>query len=261
MAEVIIVESAQEAGELTARALADAIARRPALVLGVATGSTPLTTYRALAQLVHAERIPMAEVQAFALDEYVGLPHDHPQSYRSVVAREVTQVLGLDPGKVHVPDGTASRLEEACADYEAALQAAGVDVQLLGIGASGHIGFNEPGSSLASRTRVKALAERTRADNARFFDSPDEVPLHAITQGIGTILEAKALVLLAFGAQKADVLAQALEGPVTARCPASAVQLHPHVTVIADRAAAANLELAGYYEHSWEHTVQRVRFV
>lgn len=261
MAEVIIVDSAEDAGRLVGRAIGDAIARNPELVLGVATGSTPLTTYRSLAEILREDRIAVDRVRAFALDEYLGLPAGHPESYRAVVDREVVDVLGFDPSNVQVPDGDPSHAETTCADYERAIrEAGGVDVQLLGIGTSGHIGFNEPGSSLASRTRIKALAQQTRQDNARFFDDIDDVPTHAVTQGIGTILDARHLVLLAFGAQKAPALAEALEGAITARCPASAVQLHPEVTVVADRAAAAELELTEYYEYSWAHNDQGLRF-
>ena len=150
---------------------------------------------------------------AFALDEYVGLPGDHPESYRSVIRREVTEPLGLDPARVHVPDGDEATIETAGARYEAALAAnGGVDLQLLGIGTDGHVGFNEPGSSLASSTRIKTLTAQTRADNARFFDSPEQVPTHCITQGIGTILRAGHLVLLAFGEGKAPIIREAVEG-------------------------------------------------
>ena len=261
MAEVIIVDSSEEAGQLVGRGIADALERKPNLVLGVATGSTPITTYRALAEAVRDRGIPTRDVHAFALDEYVGLPEGHPESYRAVVEREVVEVLQLDPLKVHVPNGNPDCAATECRQYEQAMQeAGGVDVQLLGIGTSGHIGFNEPGSSMASRTRVKALAKQTRDDNARFFDSAEDVPTHAVTQGIGTILDARQLVLLAFGKQKAAVLAEALEGSLTARCPASAVQLHPNVTVVADREAASELEFAEYYEYSWAYTDQQLRF-
>ena len=177
----------------------------------------------------------MRGVRGFALDEYVGLPAGHPESYRAVITREVVEPLGLTPELVRVPNGDPATIQHAGADYEAAITAAGgVDLQILGIGRTGHIGFNEPGSSLASLTRVKTLTERTRADNARFFDSPDDVPMHCITQGIGTILRARHLVLLAFGEAKAHAVAAAVEGPVSASQPGSAIQLHPHTTVVVD---------------------------
>ncbi|MGO3648389.1 glucosamine-6-phosphate deaminase, partial [Agrococcus casei] len=198
---------------------------------------------RALATLIRSESIAVDGVRAFALDEYVGLPAGHPEGYASVVAREVVQPLGLNPQLVRVPNGEANEGEASCADYEAAIrEAGGVDLQLLGIGSTGHIGFNEPGSAFDSRTRVTELAESTRRDNARFFDSIDDVPTHAATQGIGTILEARQLVLLAFGESKAQAVARAVEGPVTEDVPASALQLHPHATIVIDEAAASLLQ-------------------
>jgi glucosamine-6-phosphate deaminase len=251
VAEVVIVDSAAAAGELAAGAIARLVQRNPEAVLGLATGSTPLTTWAALA----ARDLDLSRVRAFALDEYVGLPPGHPQSYRAVIDREVVEPLGLTPSLVHVPgDGPADdgSLEGAGERYEAAIQAAGgVDLQVLGIGRTGHIGFNEPGSSFASLTRMKTLAEQTRLDNARFFGSLDEVPRHCITQGLGTILRARHLVLLAFGESKAEAVAGAVEGPLTASLPASAIQLHPHVSVILDEAAASHLAHADYYRAAW----------
>ena len=249
MAEVIVVPTEAAAGELVADAIETLVQRRPDAVLGVATGSTPLPVYRALA----SRALPLRRVRAFALDEYVGLPQGHPESYAAVVRREVTDPLGLDPALVRVP-GDGGSLATAGEDYEAAIAAAGgVDLQLLGIGTDGHIGFNEPGSSLASRTRIKTLTEQTRRDNARFFSSLDDVPRHCITQGLGTIREARHLVLLAFGAAKAAAVAGAVEGPVTASLPGSAIQLHPHVTVILDEAAAARLAFLDYYRDTRAH--------
>lgn len=250
MTEIVIVPNAENAGALAAGIVERLLREKPDAVLGVATGSTPLALYRALAEL----RLDFSRATAFALDEYVGLPTGHPESYRAVVEREVVAPLGLDPSRVHVPNGDPAELSRAGADYEAAIDAAGgIDVQILGIGTDGHIGFNEPGSSLASLTRVKTLTPETRADNARFFDSVDEVPMHCVTQGIGTILRARHLVLLAFGSAKAAALAAAVEGPVTASVPASALQLHPRVTVLVDEAAAAELERADYYRYVYEN--------
>lgn len=248
MAEVLIVDSQDEAGAIVAREIADLLKDKPDAVLGVATGSTPLAVYRALEQLIKDEGIDVSQVRAFALDEYVEIDPNHPESYRSVIHREVTERLGLNPEYVLVPGQNATSLATAGQEYDAAIEAAGgVDVQILGIGRTGHIGFNEPGSSLASGTRIKTLAAATRRDNARFFDSEDEVPIHCITQGIGTILKARHLFLLAFGESKADALAASIEGPVTASCTGSAIQLHPRATVIADEAAAAKFDNAEYY--------------
>ncbi|GLI28069.1 glucosamine-6-phosphate deaminase [Agromyces rhizosphaerae] len=252
MAEIVIVGSEEEAGALVAGTVLGTIARRPDAVLGLATGSTPLASYRALAERIAADGVDVSRVRGFALDEYVGLPEGHPESYRAVITREVVEPLGLTPGLIHVPNGSAEGIETAGDDYEAAIEAAGgVDVQILGIGRTGHIGFNEPGSSFASLTRVKTLTEPTRADNARFFDSPDDVPMHCITQGLGTILRARHLLLLAFGEAKADAIAAAVEGPVTSSQPGSAIQLHPHTTVIVDEAAASELANLSYYRHAW----------
>ena len=247
MAEIVIVESADAAGALAADAIEHLVRTRPDAVLGLATGSTPLSTWRALA----SRGLDLSRVRGFALDEYVGLPTGHPESYRSVIMREVVEPLGMTPALVRVP-ADEGPLEHAGENYERAIvDAGGVDLQVLGIGTDGHIGFNEPGSSFASLTRVKTLTEQTRRDNARFFDSIDDVPVHCVTQGLGTILRARHLVLLAFGASKAAALAGAVEGPVTASLPGSAIQLHPRVTVIADEAAAAQLKHASYYRYAW----------
>jgi glucosamine-6-phosphate deaminase len=248
MAEVVIVRDAAEAGELVADAIAALVAAKPDAVLGLATGSTPLSTYRALS----ARHLPMAKVRGFALDEYVGLPPGHPESYRAVITREVVEPLGLSPSLVRVPGDDGGPLQGAGERYERDIVAAGgVDLQILGIGRTGHIGFNEPGSSFGSLTRIKTLTESTRADNARFFATPDEVPTHCLTQGLGTILRARHLVLLAFGESKAPAIAAAVEGPLSASAPGSAVQLHPHVSVIVDEAAASALTAADYYRHAW----------
>lgn len=253
MAEVIVLETKEQAGELVAAHVAMQVAARPDFTLGVATGSTPLPVYESLKS--HAEKgVDFTRMTAFALDEYVGLPAGHPESYRAVVDREVTLPLGLDPSRVHVPDGRLDGIDTAGERYEAALTGhGGVDLQLLGIGTTGHIGFNEPGSSFGSLTRVKTLTERTRIDNARFFDSLDDVPIHCVTQGLGTILRAGHLVLLAFGEGKADAVAGAVEGPVTASMPGSAIQLHSHVTVVLDEAAASQLRHRDYYDWAQRH--------
>jgi glucosamine-6-phosphate deaminase len=250
--EVVIVPDAAAGGELIAEAIAALIARKPEALLGVATGSTPLPIYRALAARVAAGTVDVGRLRVCQLDEYVGLPAGHPESYRSVIAREVLEPLGLGLDCFLGPDGTSTDIPAACAEYDGSLKAAGgVDLQILGIGTDGHIGFNEPCSSLASRTRIKTLTPQTREDNARFFDSLDEVPHHVITQGIGTILEARHLVLLATGAGKAEAVAATVEGPLAALVPASALQLHPHATVVVDEAAAAHLKHSDYFRATY----------
>ena len=252
MAEVVIVPDARTAGAIIADQIVALIRADPDTVLGLATGSTPLPVYEALPERLAG--VDVSRVRGFALDEYVGLDPAHPESYRSVIRREVIEPLGLDPARIRVPDGSLDGIEHAGEEYEAAiLEAGGVDLQILGIGTDGHIGFNEPGSSFASRTRVKTLTEQTRDDNARFFDSVDDVPRHCITQGLGTILRARHLVLLAFGAGKAEAVAGAVEGPVTASLPGSAIQLHPHATVVVDEAAASRLRFADYYRYTYDN--------
>jgi len=248
MAEVVIVSTVDEAGEIAADVIAPLVAARPDAVLGLATGSTPLSTWRALA----GRSLDLSRVRGFALDEYVGLPAGHPESYRAVITREVVEPLGLTPSLVRVPADDGGPVSGAGERYERDILASGgIDLQILGIGRTGHIGFNEPGSSLASLTRVKTLTEQTRIDNARYFPSVDDVPTHCITQGLGTILRARHLVLLAFGEAKAAAVAAALEGPVSASTPGSVVQLHPRVTVIVDEAAGSRLVHADYYRYAW----------
>jgi glucosamine-6-phosphate deaminase len=240
---------------LVADAVETLVRRRPDAVLGVATGSSPLPVYRELVARDRAGTGPdYAGVRFFTLDEYVGLPPGSPASYRSTIARELTDPLGIDADRVHGPDPATPGLADAGERYEQAIRAAGgVDLQLLGIGSDGHLAFNEPGSSLASRTRVKTLTGQTRRDNARFFGSPEDVPRHVLTQGLGTILRARHLLLVATGAGKAAAVAAAVEGPVSASCPASVLQLHPHVSLLVDPAAAAGLQRCDYYREVWDH--------
>lgn len=250
--EVVIVPDSAAGGELIAEAMAELLRRKPDALLGVATGSTPLPIYEALAAKVRAAHVDASRARICQLDEYVGLPSGHPESYRSVVLREVVEPLGLTDASFMGPDGAAEDVAAACLAYDRALaEAGGVDLQLLGIGTDGHIGFNEPCSSLASRTRIKTLTQQTRRDNARFFSGLDEVPHHVITQGIGTILEARHLVLLATGEAKAEAVALAVEGPLSAVVPASALQLHPHTTVVVDEAAASSLKRADYFRDTY----------
>jgi glucosamine-6-phosphate deaminase len=245
--EVVIATDAAAGAHTVAAAICRLVAGKPDAVLGVATGSTPEPVYECLVGCRRDENASFDRVTAFQLDEYVGLPPHDPRSYRAVIAHDVAEPLGL--AAAYGPDGMADDIAAACRAYEQHItDAGGIDLQLLGIGSDGHIGFNEPGSSLGSRTRIKTLTEQTRRDNARFFDGDvDAVPRHVVTQGIGTILDARHVVLLAWGAGKATAVAGCVEGPVTAMLPASALQLHPHVTLVVDEAAAADLKLADYY--------------
>jgi glucosamine-6-phosphate deaminase len=246
--EVLVLPDAGAVARAAADAVASLVARRPGAVLGLATGSSVSGLYAELVRRVAAGSLSLREVRGFLLDEYVGLPADHPQSYRRVVAAELLDRVDVAAGAVQGPPAERDDVAAACEEYEAAIAAAGgIDLQLLGIGTDGHLAFNEPGSSLSSRTRIKTLTARTRADNARFFDDPGSVPRHVLTQGLGTILEARHLLLLATGERKARAVAAMVEGPLTARCPASVLQLHRYATVLLDPAAAAALELLDYY--------------
>lgn len=248
----VVIGPVQELASLAADAVELALGRRPDPVIGLATGSSPLAVYDELARR-HTQGLSFAHVRAFLLDEYVGLAPGHPQAYRTVIQRDVVDRLDIPDRAVLGPDGAAADLPAASAAYEDAIAAAGgVDVQILGVGTDGHIAFNEPGSSLASRTRVKTLTEQTRRDNARFFDGDVEaVPRHVLTQGLGTILQARHLVLVASGRGKAEAVHQLVEGPVSAMWPGSVLQLHPHVSVLVDEAAAGRLQLADYYRETW----------
>ena len=251
--EVVILPGSRQIGQLAADAVEALLRRKPGAVLGLATGSSPLPVYNELA-VRHERGLDFSAAHAFALDEYVGLEPGHPESYREVIRREFTNRVNIRPENVHTPDGAAADIPAACQAYEDRMRSmGGVDLQLLGVGTDGHIGFNEPGSSFASRTRIKSLIEQTRRDNARFFGSLAEVPHHVITQGLGTILEARHVVLIATGAQKAPTVRDFVEGPVSAICPASVLQFHPHATVLLDEAAASSLKLADFYRHTYDN--------
>ncbi|MGJ3507130.1 glucosamine-6-phosphate deaminase [Enemella sp. A6] len=255
--QVVVCPDAQRVGEVAAARIGQVIDQvGPEVVLGVATGSSPMGVYESLAKRVRAGDLDLSRASAFALDEYVGLPKGHPESYAEVVRTTVTEPLGMDPAKVHCPDGFREDLANAGPDYEAAIAAAGgVDVQILGVGSNGHIGFNEPTSSFASRTRVKTLARTTRLDNQRFFNSLDEVPTHCLTQGLGTILDARNVVLVAQGANKAHAIAGVVEGPMTAMVPGSILQMHPRATIVVDEEAASELTLLDYYRDAYPETL------
>lgn len=246
--EVIIQPSAEETSVYAARVIARLLREKPHAVLGLATGSTPLKLYRELIRLHREEGLDFSQATTFNLDEYVGLGPDHPGSYRYFMQENFFQHVNVPSHHIHVPDGLAADVPSYCHLYEEQIKiAGGLDVQILGIGTDGHIGFNEPSSSLASRTRIKTLTERTRSDNAPFFDKPEDVPHHVITMGIGTIMEARQLLLLAFGDKKADAVAATVEGPLCARVPASILQMHQTATVLLDEPASSKLAQADYY--------------
>lgn len=249
----VVIAPPEDLARLAADAVEALLRRKPDAVLGLATGSSPLRVYDELARR-HAEHgLSFAQASAFMLDEYVGLPEGHPERYRNVIETEIASRVDFAPGAVHGPDGLADDLPAACTSYEQAIvDAGGVDLQLLGIGTDGHIAFNEPGSSLASRTRIKTLTEQTRQDNARFFGGDiDQVPQHCLTQGLATIMAGRHLVLLATGRGKAEAVHHLVEGAVSAMWPATILQHHPHVTVLVDNAAAGRLQLADYFRSTY----------
>lgn len=245
---VIIEPTPEDLARRAARFVADLVRRKPDCVLGLATGSTPLGTYQELIRMHREEGLDFSQVTTFNLDEYVGLAASHPQSYRYFMQKNFFEHINIAQARTNVPDGRALDFAAHCRQYEQRLRdAGGIDLQILGIGSDGHIAFNEPGSSLGSRTRLKTLTGETVRDNARFFGSEALVPRLAITMGIGTILESHRCLLLAQGSHKATAIRQTVEGPVTAQVTASALQLHRDVVVILDELAAAGLERRSYY--------------
>lgn len=254
--EIIIQATPEIATSVASRIVARLLREKPNAVLGLATGSTPLLLYRALIDM----KLDWSRVTTFNLDEYIGLPQDHPQSYHSFMWENLFRHVNISKDNVNIPDGNTNDIPGFCATYEQRIrEAGGIDLQILGIGTDGHIGFNEPTSSLASRTRIKTLTPQTRKDNARFFGSEAAVPSHVITMGIGTIMEARQNLMLAFGANKARAIAEAVEGPITTINPASILQMHPDAKVCLDAAAAAQLKRAEYYrwvydnKPDWQH--------
>ena len=247
--EVVPLAGADEVGAVAADVVEALVRHAPDAVLGLATGSSPLPAYRELVRRHRDGSGPAYDsVRCFTLDEYVGLPADHPQTYRQTILRELTDDLGIDRERVACPDADPAQLATAGERYEALLQeSGGVDVQFLGIGTDGHLAFNEPGSSLASPTRLKTLTDQTREDNARFFDSSADVPRHVLTQGLGTIMRARHVLMIALGEDKAAAVAAAVEGPLSASCPASVLQMHPYATVLLDPGAASALANAEHY--------------
>lgn len=252
---LVIVKEDQEAmGKEAARFVAERLRKKPNLVLGLATGSTPLALYKELVRLHRDEGLDFSKVTTFNLDEYVGLPPSHDQSYHYFMNENLFKYLNIDERHIYIPQGMAKDIDAFCDWYEQRMvECGGIDLQVLGIGANGHIAFNEPGSSLGSRTRIKTLTGTTRIDNARFFNSKEEVPRYAVTMGVGTIMDARELMLLANGTSKVAAIMAAVEGPITAMCPASIIQMHRRAYVFLDKLAAAGL--TGNYNDSWESVV------
>lgn len=252
--QVIIKDTYEEMSKEAAKIIRDAIYLKPNLVLGLATGSTPIGTYKELIRMYKEGELDFSKVITFNLDEYVGLPPTHEQSYYHFMHENLFNSININPANIHVPSGVVKDFERYCRWYEDEIKkVGGIDLQVLGIGSDGHIGFNEPGSSLASRTRIVTLTEETIRDNARFFERESDVPRFAITMGVGTIMEAKHCLLLANGAKKADPVAALVEGPITSQVTASALQMHPNATVIVDSAAASKLKRIDYYKWTYEN--------
>src|SRR3954454_21545946 len=247
--EVVVLPTYEEMSRAAAQAVADVLNAKPNAVLGMATGSTPLGLYQELVRMHREQGLDFAQVTTFNLDEYVGLRPEHAQSYHYFMQENFFRHVNIAPGNIYIPSGTTSNYRSFCEWYERRIEeCGGIDVQILGIGSDGHIAFNEPGSSLSSRTRLKTLARQTIDDNARFFDAREDVPIYAITMGVGTILEARECLLLATGSNKADAIAAAVEGPVTAMITASALQMHPSTRVYLDEPAASKLKMREYYD-------------
>ncbi|MDI6643059.1 MAG: glucosamine-6-phosphate deaminase [Candidatus Hodarchaeaceae archaeon] len=240
--KVFVAKDYDEMSKRAAKLIADSIKNKPNIILGLATGGTPVGCYKELIRMHKEEGLDFSKVVSFNLDEYVGLPSTHPQSYRYFMDENLFRHVNIKMENTHVPDGLSDNPEKTCKEFEEAIKrAGGIDLQLLGIGSNGHIAFNEPGSPFNSRTRVVSLSEQTIKDNARFFKSIDEVPRQAISMGIETIMEAREIVLLASGEGKADAVAKSLEGPITTEVPASVLQKHPNCTFILDEASASKL--------------------
>jgi glucosamine-6-phosphate deaminase len=245
--QVVIVKSEQQVAKYGARYCAEFITQKSNAVLGLATGSTPLSLYQELINKHINGDLSFSSVRSFNLDEYIGIPEDHPQSYRYFMNHNLFDFININKDNTHIPIGIGNPHDSAL-EYEKRLKnIGGIDLQILGIGSNGHIGFNEPSSSLASRTRVKTLTSQTMKDNSRFFKEDEFQPSLAITMGIATIMEAKQVLLLATGESKAKAVKDFIEGPLSASCPASALQMHANTKVIIDEQAAKLLEHKEYY--------------
>ncbi|HET6409569.1 MAG TPA: glucosamine-6-phosphate deaminase [Chthoniobacteraceae bacterium] len=260
--EIVIQPTPEAASIIGANIIANLVHDRPDCVLGLATGGTPLAMYRELVRMHREEGLDFSKVTTFNLDEYVGLDPKHPQSYHAFMWENLFGHINISPDRVHIPDGLASDIPEFCREYEESIRrAGGIDLQVLGIGTEGHIGFNEKSSSLASRTRIKTLTPQTRRDNARYFGDADDVPMHVITMGVGSIMDARQVLMLAFGEAKAQAIADAVEGSISAMNPASMLQMHPVAKALLDEPAASKLSLTEYYRWVYDHKPQWQKFV
>ena len=258
--EVLIFPNAQSLARKSADLVESQINAFPDSVIGLATGSTPLGLYQELIQRHNAHGLSFKKVKTFNLDEYVGIPRNHPQSYRTFMDDNLFNKIDIEKANTQVPNGMAENPLEVGPAYEKMIQeAGGIDLQVLGVGTDGHIGFNEPTSSLRSITRVKTLTQQTIEDNSRFFEPDEFQPKLAITMGIKTILDARRILLLAHGENKADAVRDMVEGPLSAFCPASALQLHQRTTILIDEPAASKLTLKGYYKFVGEMQDDLVR--
>ncbi|MFH1009540.1 MAG: glucosamine-6-phosphate deaminase [Candidatus Latescibacterota bacterium] len=245
---VIIQKDYEAMSKRAAGFVAEIVRNKPDCVLGLATGGTPVGLYRELIRMHQEEGLDFARVTTFNLDEYYGLASAHEQSFHFFMYDNLFNHINVSPANIHVPSGTAPDVGDSCARYEEMIaQAGGIDVQVLGIGIDGHIGYNEPGSSLASRTRLVTLLEETKKGYAPFFEAEQEVPCFAITIGVGTILDARKCLLLANGEKKAAIIAEAVEGPITSQVTASALQMHPDTVVIVDEAASSAFKRRAFY--------------
>ncbi len=228
-----ILDTYEELGRTGAKIIAAQIAEKPNAVLGLATGSSPVSIYQSLIADYRAGKLDFSKITSVNLDEYVGLGGDHPQSYRYFMQKNLFDHVNIDPAKTFVPNGLAADMTAECAAYdERIVKLGGIDLQLLGIGLDGHIGFNEPADSFTEETHVVSLHPSTVEANARFFESADQVPRSAITLGIGSIMRARKILLIANGPAKKEILEKAISGPITPRLPASILRLHPDVTVL-----------------------------
>jgi glucosamine-6-phosphate deaminase len=260
--EIIIQPTADQASIIGAHIIANLVRDKPNCVLGLATGGTPIPMYRELVRMHREGGLDFSGVTTFNLDEYVGLRPEQPQSYHAFMWEHLFSHINAPRERIHIPNGMAPDIVAECAAYEEAIKTAGgIDLQVLGIGSGGHIGFNEKSSSLASRTRIKTLTAQTQQDNARFFGRPEDVPMHVITMGVGTIMETRQVLLLAFGERKAQAIVDAVEGPISAMHPASILQMHPVAKALLDDGAASKLELQNYYRWVYAHKPEWQRFV